>query len=174
MAATQPLGQELTVRSVPLTLGRSFGVAFDHGEDFYPALAEFCRANGVRQGYIPSFIAGFSEVDLVGTCDKLDDPATPVWSRVHLTNAEAFGGGTLAYDPDTEEVRPHIHVAVGLKEHSATGHTSHLLRARVQFLTEMLVHEVIDPPMRREPQADLYDVPLLHLGLPSGSSVSVN
>jgi predicted DNA-binding protein with PD1-like motif len=32
---------------------------------------------------------------------------------------------------------PHIHVTVGLKEHSATGHTSHLLSAKTQFLTEM-------------------------------------
>ncbi len=149
------------MRSASLALGRTFGVAFDHGDDFYPALADFCRNEGVRQGYIPSFIAGFSEVDIVGTCDKLDDPAAPVWSRVHLTNVEAFGGGTLAYDPEINEVKPHIHVTVGLKEHSATGHTSHLLGARVQFLTEMLVLEVLDPPMRRERQGDLYDVPLL-------------
>lgn len=152
------------MRSASLTLGRSFGVAFDHGEDFYPALTEFCRQHEIRQGYIPSFIAGFSEVDIVGTCDKLDNPAAPVWSRVHLTNVEAFGGGTLAYDPETNEVRPHLHVAVGLKEHSATGHTSHLLGARVQFLTEMLVLEVLDPPMRRERQPDLHDVPLLRFG----------
>lgn len=159
------------MRSAALTLGRTFGVAFDHGDDFYEALAEFCRQHEVRQGYIPSFIAGFSEVDIVGTCDKLDDQAAPVWSRVHLTNVEAFGGGTLAHDPEADEVRPHIHVAVGLKEHSATGHTSHLLRARVQFLTEMLVIEVLDPSMRRERQGDLYDVPLLRFG-PSQGAVS--
>jgi hypothetical protein len=52
----------------------------------------------VRQAYIPSFIAGFSEVQIIGACDKLDDPQAPVWSKVHLTNVEAFGGGTLAYD----------------------------------------------------------------------------
>ncbi|NNH71014.1 DUF296 domain-containing protein [Nocardia uniformis] len=152
------------MRSHELTLGRSFGVVFDHGEDFYTALTEFCRINEVRQGYIPSFIAGFSDADLVGTCEKLDDPHAPVWSKVHLTNLEAFGGGTLAYDPDADELRPHIHVAVGLKEHSATGHTSHLLNATVQFLTEMLVIEVLHPDMRRTPQPDLYNVPLLRFG----------
>ncbi|WP_405160803.1 DUF296 domain-containing protein [Nocardia sp. NBC_01499] len=149
------------MRSHELTLGRSFGVVFDHGDDFYPALTEFCRDNNIRQGYIPSFIAGFSEAELVGTCEKLDDPQAPVWSRVHLTNIEAFGGGTLAYDPDNDQIRPHIHVAVGLKEYSATGHTSHLLSARVQFLTEMLIIEVIHPRMRRIPEEALYDVPLL-------------
>ncbi|MGW5053937.1 PPC domain-containing DNA-binding protein [Actinokineospora sp. NPDC004072] len=149
------------MRSHDLTLGRTFGVTFDHGEDFFTALSEFCRVNDVRHGYIPSFIAGFAEVDIVGTCDKLDDPAAPVWTKVHLTNVEAFGGGTLAYDADTGQVHPHIHVAVGLKERAATGYTSHLLRAEVLFLTEMLVIEVTHPAMRRERQPDLHDVPLL-------------
>jgi predicted DNA-binding protein with PD1-like motif len=152
------------LRSQALTLGRTFGVTFDHGEDFFTALADFCRTNNVRQGYVPSFIAGFSEIEIVGTCDKLDDPAAPVWTKVHLTNIEAFGGGTLAYDPTEDQVLPHIHVAVGLKERSATGHTSHLLRGQVQFLTEMLVIEVTSPDMRRERQPGLYDVPLLRFG----------
>ncbi|MGH3977939.1 MAG: PPC domain-containing DNA-binding protein [Pseudonocardiaceae bacterium] len=155
------------MRSHELTLGRSFAVAFDHGDDFFTALADFCRENGVRQGYIPGFIAGFSEVQIVGTCDKLDDPNAPVWTKVHLTNVEAFGGGTLAYDPVDDRVAPHIHVAVGLKEHSATGHTghtSHLLGAAVQFLTEMIVIEVAAPQMHRVRQPGLYDVPLLRFG----------
>jgi predicted DNA-binding protein with PD1-like motif len=149
------------VRSHELTLGRSFGVAFDHGEDFFTALTKFCRLNNVRHGYIPSFIAGFSEVQMVAACEKLDDPQAPVWSKVHLTNVEAFGGGALAYDEARGGVAPHIHVSVGLKEHSAAGHTSHLLGAKVQFLTEMLVIEVTNPTMRRTPAPDLYDVPLL-------------
>ena len=149
------------MRSHELTLGRSFGVTFDHGEDFFTALTEFCQQNKVCHGYIPSFIAGFSEVQIVGACEKLDDPQAPVWSKVHLTNVEAFGGGTLAYEEAGGRVAPHIHVSVGLKEHSATGHTSHLLGAKVQFLTEMLVIEVTNPPMHRTPDPDLYDVPLL-------------
>ena len=149
------------MRSRELTLGRSFAVVFDHGDDFFTALTDFCQQNGVRQGYIPGFIAGFSEVQIVGTCDKLEDPNAPVWSKVHLTNVEALGGGTLAYDAVNDQVAPHIHVTVGLKEHGATGHTSHLLGATVQFLTEMLIIEVAAPRMHRVRQPDLYDVPLL-------------
>jgi hypothetical protein len=74
------------VRSHPLTIGRTTGVAFDHREDFYTALAEACRANGIRQGYIPMFIAGFVEARLAGTCDKLDDPQAPVWSLRPVTS----------------------------------------------------------------------------------------
>lgn len=149
------------MRAHELTVGRSFGVVFDHGDDFYAALSEFCHLHDVRGGYIPSFIAGFAEAELVGTCERLEDPLAPVWSRVHLRNVEAFGGGTLAWDPETGQVKPHIHVAVGLKEQAAVGYTSHLLNARVQFLTEMHVVEVIGPQMHRVPDPELYDVPLL-------------
>jgi predicted DNA-binding protein with PD1-like motif len=51
--------------------------------------------------------------------------------------------------------------SVDLKEHSAVGHTSHLLGAKVQFLVEMVVVEVSDPALLRRRSPDLYDVPLL-------------
>lgn len=61
-------------------------------------------------------------------------------------------------------VLPHIHVSVGLKEHSATAHTSHLLSATAQFLTEMFLVEIGHPTMRRDRESTLYDVPLLRFG----------
>ncbi len=152
------------MRSHELTTGRTIGVTFSHGEDFMSSLADACRAHRIRQGYIPMFIAGFADAQIVGACDKLDDPKAPVWSAVHLTNAEALGGGTLAYDPDQETVRPHIHVTAGRKEQAAIGSTSHLLSATVQFLTEMIIIEVTAPEMQRIPDPDLYDVPLLRFG----------
>lgn len=50
------------------------------------------------------------------------------------------------------------------KAHSATGYTSHLLGARVQFLTEMLTIEVSSPALLRRRNTDLYDVLQLHFG----------
>ena len=149
------------MRSHEVTTGRTVVAVFDHGEDFYTALDQACRAHNIRQGYIPMFIAGLSSADIVGTCDRLDNPQAPVWSKVHLTNLEALGGGTLAYDPDTDTIQPHIHVTVGSKEQSAVGHTSHLLGATVQFLTELVIVEVTTPRLVRTKQPDLYDVPLL-------------
>jgi hypothetical protein len=105
--------------------------------------------------------AGFRDVDLIGTCERLENPEAPVWSSVHLKYVEALGGGTLAYDETTNELRPHIHVSVGLKSHSATGYTSHLLGATVQFLTEMYVVEIANPSWTRPRDPDLFDVPLL-------------
>jgi predicted DNA-binding protein with PD1-like motif len=148
------------VKAAELTLGRVFGVSFDHGEDFLESLAKFCADHQVRQGFVPSFIAGFAEARIVGTCDKLDDPDAPVWSGVHLTNLEALGGGTFT-QLDDGTFSPHIHVTVGEKARSAGASTSHLLSARVQFLTEMLVFEVLSPTMTRNRNASLYDVPLL-------------
>jgi predicted DNA-binding protein with PD1-like motif len=151
------------MKASELKTGRSFAVTFDHGDDFMPSLAKFCQDSNVRQGYIPMFLAGFAEADIVGTCEKLEDPNAPVWTKVHLTNAEAMGCGTIARD-DTNGILPHIHASVGLKEHSATAHTSHLLAARIQFLTEMVVVEVDSPKMRRPKDPNLYEVPLLTFG----------
>jgi predicted DNA-binding protein with PD1-like motif len=152
------------MRSQELTTGRTVMAVFDHGDDFFTALDAACRSHGIRQGYVSMFIAGFRSADLVGTCERLDNPDAPVWSKVHLRNLEALGGGTLAYDPDTDTIAPHIHVSVGLKTHSAIGHSSHLLAATVQFLTELVIVEVTEPALRRVRQPDLYDVPLLQFG----------
>jgi len=146
-----------------LKSGRTFAVAFEHGDDFMASLARFCQDSGVRQGYIPMFLAGFADADIVGTCEKLADPEAPVWSAVHVANVEALGCGTIARD-GADGTLAHIHTSVGLKEHSATAHTSHLLAAKVQFLTEMIIVEVDSPEMTRPPAHDLYDVPLLTFG----------
>jgi predicted DNA-binding protein with PD1-like motif len=149
------------LHAAELTMGRTFAVRFDHGEDFLTALADFCQEHCVRQGFIPMFIAGLREVELVGTCAKVDDPEAPVWCAVQLESVEALGGGTLAVDPRTGDVLPHIHVSVGLKHHSAVARTSHLLSAEVQFLTEMYLVEVVAPAMSRVPLEHLYGVPQL-------------
>lgn len=155
------------MRSSELSVGRTFGVRFDPGESFFPVLEEFCRQKGVRQGYIPMFLAAFAEADIVGACDKLDDPAAPVWSKVHLTNAEALGCGTIAYDEQAGRIVPHIHTTVGLKELSAAGYTSHLLAARVQFLAELILVEVTAPAMTRPADPGLHGVPRLTFSLGS-------
>src|SRR2546423_282123 len=147
------------VKASELKAGRTFGVTFQDGDDFMTSLAGFCRENDVRQGYIPMFIAGFAEADLVGTCEKLEDPQAPVWTKVHVTNVEALGCGTIAHD-DADGILPHVHVAVGLKEHSATAHAGLWLSAKPQSLPEMLVAEIPAPDMPPPKDHNWYDVPL--------------
>lgn len=38
------------MHSHQLATGRTFGIRFDPGESFFPALAEFCDSHHVRQG----------------------------------------------------------------------------------------------------------------------------
>ena len=147
-----------------LTTGRTFGVRFDPGESFFPALTEFCAQAGIRHGYIPMFLAAFASADIVGACDKLDDPAAPVWSKVHITNVEALGCGTIAWDEQSHRILPHVHCTLGQKERAADGYTSHLLEATVQFITEMIMVEVTAPTLTRFTDPDLYDVPRLAFG----------
>ncbi len=149
------------MKSAELTLGRTFSVTFEHGKDFFSELREFCSANNVKQGYIPFFIAGMSQVELVGTCEKVEDKNAPIWSKVHLENVEAVGAGTLAFDEETGQISPHIHVSIGRKTDAATARMSHLLSAKVLFLTEMVVVEVVQPQFRRIPNPALYNVGLL-------------
>ncbi|HUZ25149.1 MAG TPA: DUF296 domain-containing protein [Streptosporangiaceae bacterium] len=159
----------MRVHASELTTGRTFGLRLDPGESFFPALEEFCHGQGIRHGYIPMFLAAFADADIVGACDKLEDPAAPVWSKVHLTNAEALGCGTIATDQDTGQLLPHVHTTLGLKERSATGYTSHLLAARIQFLAELILVEVTAPAMTRPADPAMYDVPRLTFGSVSGT-----
>ncbi len=162
MVAAATLGyHDRGMRSYELSVGRTFALSFDHGEDLFATLTDFCRATDVRQGYLPFFLAGFSALRIVGTCERVEDPVAPLRSAVYLANVEAHGGGTIAYDPDRDVILPHIHVSVGLKELSGTGYTSHLLEATVQVLTEMVVVEVLSPALRRRPDAARYGAPIL-------------
>jgi predicted DNA-binding protein with PD1-like motif len=149
------------MRMHELKTGRFFGLNFDHGEDFFPTLGKFCHDNEIRQGYIPMFLAAFAETEIAGTCGKVEDPDAPVRTPVYLEKVEAVGCGTFSYDPDKDEIVPHVHVTVGLKQLAAAAFSSHLMSAKVQYLTEMLIMEVAGPEMRRPINTDLYDVPLL-------------
>ncbi|MBB5872991.1 putative DNA-binding protein with PD1-like motif [Allocatelliglobosispora scoriae] len=144
-----------------LTLGRSIGISFEHGEDLFGGIAEVCRELEVRQGFIPMFIAGLSEVSLAGTCSRVEDLAAPVWESVDLSYVEAHGSGTIAFEPEGGGISTHIHLSVGRRHQAAVGHTSHLLQAKVQFLVEMLLVEVVSPAMRRPLVPELYGVPRL-------------
>jgi predicted DNA-binding protein with PD1-like motif len=150
------------MQSTEITLGRSFQLVFDHGDSFLLELKNFCRNKSIRAALIPMFIAGFAEVDLVGTCDTDAPRAAPVWDTLRLHDVEAVGAGTIVYDGEGKSLQEHIHVAVGRKFMAAQGYTSHLKRARVSFTCELTLTEV-HTPMYRERDPDLFDVPLLRV-----------
>ncbi|GHE11955.1 PPC domain-containing DNA-binding protein [Streptomyces alanosinicus] len=156
------------MRSTLINTGRTFMLALDHGEDFFTGLTAFCSEQGIRAGFIPSFVGGFSTARLVGSCTPLANPEAPLWEEITVETLEALGGGTLAWDTEEEHLAPHIHVAAGLKGDSAHGRVSHLLDATVQFICEIPIIEVLGsenrPGLTRRRAAELYDVPLLGFG----------
>lgn len=147
------------MRFAELTPRRTFCVALDDGEDFLPAILDFCTAQGVRSAYFPMFLGGFRSVQLVGTCDPIENPDAPVWDAVTFEGVEALGVGTIAWNEEEEALSPHVHVAVGIKGQSAEARTSHLLAGTVQFISELIVVEV-DPVLLR-PKIGPYAVPTL-------------
>lgn len=148
------------MRHTELTMGRTFALAFEEGDDFVPELTRFCTEMGIRQAIIPMFLGGFRQVSLVGTNGPLEDPEAPVWDETVLHTVEAVGAATLAWNPETDSLAPHIHVAVGRKDLAAAGSVSHLLWAKVQFIQEMFLQEVVSPQMLR-PRCGPHAVPTL-------------
>lgn len=149
------------MRSTEVTQGRSIVAVFEHGEDFMTALAAVCEQHQISQAIIPSFIAGFAEAELVGTCAGLERPEAPLWDTVRVEYVEALGAGTVARNTVTGQLHPHIHTATGIKGDGAAGRTSHLVSACVQFVTELLIVEVLGVQLVRRPDPGLFDVPLL-------------
>ncbi|MDQ1031497.1 putative DNA-binding protein with PD1-like motif [Streptomyces umbrinus] len=148
------------MRATRITTGRKFVLVLDHGDDFFPSLEKFCQDNEIRSGHIPTLIGGFRSAEIVGTSGPLEDPEAPLWAAVTVHNLEVIGSGTLAWDPETDRLAPHIHITTGLKESSAEARTSHLFSAQVQFIAELVVEEFTGPALIR-PTGPGLKVPLL-------------
>jgi len=143
--------------------GRTFMVRLEHGKDFMAKLKDFCRSNGVRQGYVPCFFGDFSEIYIVGSCGKSDNPSGPMLeSKAYFRNVETFGCGTIAQDPVTGDLLPHFHISVGSRLNSASASTSHFISGTVQFLIEMVVVEVLSPDLVRLSDESVYNLKLLN------------
>lgn len=147
--------------SAELRTGRRFALVLQPGDDVTESLTTFCRENGVEQGYLPVFLGAFSALSLIGTCEPVDDEFEPMPKSVHLTNVEGIGSGTIAWSEHGQHVLPHLHVAVGLKSYSATAYAGHLLAATVQYVTEIIVEEVLSPRFSRVPDPAARGIPNL-------------
>ena len=58
-------------------------------------------------------------------------------------------------------VSKHILISIGSKLNSATAHTSHFIGGKVQFLTEMVLVEVLSPSMDRTVDENVFNLKLL-------------
>ncbi|HSN59075.1 MAG TPA: DUF296 domain-containing protein [Clostridiaceae bacterium] len=135
---------------------------FEHGKDFLAELEEFCSTNDVKQGYVPFFSGDFSEIFIVGSCAKSENPSGPMLeSKAYFENVETFGCGTIARDPITGQLLPHFHISVGSRLNAASASTSHFISGTVQFLIELIIVEVLSPNLVRTTDEDVYSLKLL-------------
>lgn len=148
------------MKAQQMTIGRNFAVTMEHGDDFFLSLERFFKDYGLTQAYIPGFIAGFSTAEIVGTLNKQSDYDAPIWESTRLERVEVVGSGTLATN-ETGDFSPHIHVSVGEKFAGGRGFVGHLLQAKVAFLSEMFIVEILSPRLIRVKNEKLYNVPLL-------------
>jgi predicted DNA-binding protein with PD1-like motif len=154
----------MTVRAAEFKTGRTFGVTFGHGDEFFSSLKSFCEQHNVKQGYIPLFVGAFENVKVVGTCHKTD-PRLPMYdSYVEAEFVETVGAGTIAWDEESNSISPHVHLGIGKRLQGADGITSHLFEGTVQFTIELVVVEVLEPLITRQADRDLYDIKLLTFG----------
>jgi predicted DNA-binding protein with PD1-like motif len=126
-----------------VTSGRRIAVVLQPGEDVILSIVAACRAADVEQGYIPVFLGAFRRVRLIGTDALILDEDAPLGNSIDVTNAEGLGSGSIASSFEGPVV--HLHVAVGAKGDGARARAGHLLSAEVQYVTELVIDEVLAP-----------------------------
>ncbi|MFD1714298.1 PPC domain-containing DNA-binding protein [Amnibacterium flavum] len=136
-----------------LSIGRRFLVVLQPGDEVLEGVREFCRQHQVGQAYLSSFLGAYTTATLIGTADPIEDEDAPLPKSVTFRNLEGVGSGTIVTVDDLPV--PHIHVALGEKGDRAAAYAGHLLAATVQYVTEIVVEEVLSPRLtkRADPAA---------------------
>ncbi|MDO9399051.1 MAG: DNA-binding protein [Herbiconiux sp.] len=139
--------------------GRTVLVVLEPGDDVLPALAEACRVHAVRSAVIPVFLGAFREVRIIGAAEPPADEDALMPDAVTVRNSEGLGSGTVTPGPEGPLI--HLHVAVGAKGASAAATAGHLLGGIVQYPVEVVLTEVLEPALTREPNAQARGLPTL-------------
>ena len=129
--------------SSEITAGRRIIVVLQPGDDVLPSIVEACDQHGISQGYLPVFLGAFATVTLIATAEPILDEDAPLPLSVTHRNTEGTGSGTLVSVDGV--LVPHVHIAVGAKGQSGAAYAGHLLGATVQYVTEVVIEEVLEP-----------------------------
>lgn len=92
-----------------VTMGRSFILKFDHGDDFLEELKSFIKEKGIYAGTI-QFIGALKKAGVVVGPEKDELPPTPIWQKIEKAH-EVAGIGTIFWEKDEPKV--HIHASAG-------------------------------------------------------------
>lgn len=90
------------------TIGRTFVVRFDEGDDFLAGLTEVVRTENIRHGWF-HVIGGLREADVVIGPKEPVMPPEPIWQEVRSPR-EVLGAGSIFWD---DEPKIHLHTSLG-------------------------------------------------------------
>jgi len=130
--------------------GRRMLVALEPGDEVVASLAEACRTAGIEQAVITTFSGAFRWARIIASDHAPVDPELPLPEEARIGYSEGVGSGTILRGEDGAHI-VHVHVAFGEKDRSGAAAAGHLLEAETHYVVEIVVDEVLDPPLRRAP-----------------------
>ncbi len=147
------------MRTAELTVGRRLALALEPGDDVLASVEAACRDHGISQGVVVSCTGAFRKVRLIATAGEAGpDQETPMTDHVDVAYLEGIGSGTVVSSADGA-MSVHLHVAAGVRADAGRACAGHLLAGEAQYVVEIVIDEVLDPPMDRVATADTYGVP---------------
>lgn len=150
------------MESRKITAGRRIAVLLRPGDDVIPSIVAACREHRVDQGVIVTLVGAFRTATLIGTTGPIEDAHAPLTESVTVEGVEGIGSGTIAATDDGP--LPHIHLTAGVKGQGAAGYTGHLLAATAHYVVEVVIDEVLAPPLVRRVDEAAAGLPTLAFG----------
>ena len=130
--------------------GRRMLVALEPGDEVLGSLAEACRAAEIDQAVISTFSGAFRSARIIAADHPAADPELPLPEVTEIGYSEGIGSGTILRDEDGTHI-VHLHIAFGDKDRSGVAAAGHLLSAETHYVIEVVIDEILDPPLRRAP-----------------------
>jgi predicted DNA-binding protein with PD1-like motif len=147
------------MQTFPLVPGRQLLLVLEPGDEVLASIAEGCRAAGIRQAGISTFLGAFRSVRLIASTHPPADPEAASPDVVEVTYSEGVGSGTVTTEGDAIAV--HLHVAVGEKADAGRAVAGHVVSAETHYVAEVVVTEIIGPDLYRAPRPGSSGVPTL-------------
>lgn len=151
------------MRSVRVSAGRRLLVALEPGEEVLASVAALCEQHQFQAAVVPVFLGAFTRVTLIGTREPVEDEDVPLPRSVTVEWVEGLGAATVA--PGADGVQTvHLHAAVGRKSQGTLAYAGHVLSAVTHYTVELVLDEVLGPPIKRYPDSAAHGIATLRLG----------
>lgn len=151
------------MRSAQVFPGRRLFAALEPGEEVLASIAALCAEHEFEAAVVPVFFGAFTRVALIGTRDPVADEDAPLPKSETVEWVEGLGAATVAAGADGARV-VHLHAAVGRKSAGTAAYAGHVLSAVTHYTAEILIEEVLGPPVKRCPDPAAHGIPTLRFG----------